>query len=73
MGEPCQYCGCHANGLKRYLIGVAIAVTTAILIQSASLIWWAGVVNTRLQYCEKHLDVLTLQVREVETKHASRL
>lgn len=62
--QPC--CGCHANGLKRYLTGVAIAVTTAILIQSASLIWWAATINTRIQYVEKNVDGLSARVHTIE-------
>jgi hypothetical protein len=61
----------HLNGLKKYLVGVAISLTTTLLIQSASLIWWAGTVETRLQYYDKHLDSLTVRVHDIETEHTS--
>jgi hypothetical protein len=61
----------HLNGLKKYLIGVAISLTTALICQSTALVWWAGKVDTRLQYCEKHLDVLTISVHEMETRPVS--
>jgi hypothetical protein len=42
------------------------------LIQSASLVWWAGTVETRLQYYDKHLDSLNVRVHEIETTHVLR-
>jgi hypothetical protein len=62
----------HLNGLKKYLVGVAISLTTTLLIQSASLVWWAGTVETRLQYYDKHLDSLNVRVHDIETTHVVR-
>jgi hypothetical protein len=66
-----ESCGCEANGLKRYLTGVAIAVTTAILVQSASLIWWAATLTTRVDYLEKHVDAITAHLHQLETARDS--
>ena len=60
------------NGLKKYLVGVAVAVTTAILGQSMALIWWAGAITTRVEHVEKDLDQLTGRVHTIETARASR-
>jgi hypothetical protein len=72
MDEPRQCCGCHANGLRRYLTGVAIAVTTALLIQSGSLVWWAATLTTRVQYVEKAVDGLNGRVHTIETSRSLR-
>jgi hypothetical protein len=64
-------CGCEANGLKRYLTGVAIAVTTAILVQSASLIWWAATLTTRVDYLEKHVDAMSAHLQRLDSGHDS--
>lgn len=69
--QCCDY-ACHANGLKRYLTGVAIAVTTTLLIQSASLIWWAATINTRVEYLEKNVDALSVQVRRIDAPEGHR-
>jgi len=60
------------NGLKKYLVGVAIAVTTAILGQSMALIWWAATITTRVDHVEKDLDQLTGRVHTIETARSSR-
>ena len=57
----------HLNGIKRYLVGVAVAVTTAILCQSMALIWWAGTITTRVEYMEKHVAELNVRVHGLET------
>ncbi len=59
------------NGLKKYLVSVAATLTVAILCQTVTLAWWAATVNTRLGYCEKHLDQLSAQVHEMESTHGS--
>ena len=71
MTEPRACCEHRVNGLKKYLVGVAVAVTTALLGQSMALVWWAAKVDMRLQYCEKHLDVLAVRVHEMETRPAT--
>jgi hypothetical protein len=63
----------HLNGLRKYLLGVAVSLTTALVGQSTALIWWAAKIDARMEYCEKHLDVLTVQVHDMETKSPPRL
>ena len=54
------------NGLKRYLIGVAISLTTAILVQSMVLVWWAATITTRVDHMEKTMDGLSVRVHAME-------
>ena len=54
--------GPERNGLKRYLVGVAIAVTSAMLIQSGTLIWWCGGMNTRVTYIERDVAANTAAI-----------
>jgi hypothetical protein len=57
------------NGLKKYLVGVAVAVTVAILIQSASLLWWASAITVRVEFLEKGMDAVSARVERIETGH----
>jgi hypothetical protein len=66
---PRQCCEHRLNGMKKYLIGVAVAVTTALVVQSASLLWWASAINVRVGFLEKGVESLSLQVRQIETVH----
>jgi len=61
-----QCCEFHPNGIKRYLVGVAVALTTAILGQSLVLVWWAATITTRVEHMEKHLDGLAVRVHTIE-------
>ena len=63
---------CHLNGLKKYLIGVAISLTTALACQSTALVWWAASVTTRVDRVEKDVDGLTGRVHVIETTRAMR-
>jgi hypothetical protein len=63
---------CHVNGLKRYLIGVAISLTTALVFQSMALVWWAGTITTRVDYVEKAVGGLTDRVHTIETARPVR-
>lgn len=63
--ERCEH---HFNGLKRYLVGVAVALTTAILCQSMVLVWWAATITTRVEHMEKDVDRLTVRVHAIETQ-----
>jgi hypothetical protein len=67
MSPPRQCCEHRLNGLKKYLVGVAVAVTTAIVVQSASLLWWASAINVRVEYLEKDMDSLSVRVNRIET------
>ncbi len=69
MNACCEY---RLNGLKKYLVGVAVAVTTALLGQSMALVWWAATISTRVEHVEKDLDGLTVRVHAMETSRASR-
>ena len=72
MSEPRASCEHHVNGLKKYLVGVAVAVTTALLGQSMALVWWAATITTRVDYVEKDVDNLTARVHVIETTRSSR-
>jgi len=72
MSEPRACCEHRVNGLKKYLVGVAVAVTTALLGQSMALVWWAATITTRVEYVEKSVDGLTGRVHEIETARSSR-
>lgn len=54
------------DGLKRYLVGLAISLTTAILAQSVILVWWAATISTRLDHVEKDLDGVNARVHAIE-------
>ena len=73
MSSSSQHCDCQANGLRRFLLRVAASLTTALLIQSASLIWWASAINERVKFLEKGYDGLSSQVYRLETSHGPRL
>ena len=68
--RPC--CKHQVNGLKKYLVGVAVAVTTALLGQSVALVWWAATISTRVEHVEKNVDGLTYRVHAIETGRTSR-
>jgi len=57
-----------ADGLKKYLLGTAIALTTALIFQSGSLLWWAGCLTTRVGHTEKGLERCEQRVHSLETK-----
>jgi hypothetical protein len=61
--ECCEF---HFNGLRRYLIGMAVALTTAILGQSMALVWWAATITTRMEHLEKGVDQLNVRVHAIE-------
>jgi len=61
-------CAYHSNGLKRYLVGVAITLTTAILGQSMVLVWWAATITTRVDRTERDVSQLTVRVHTLETE-----
>ena len=54
------------NGLKRYLVGTAIAVTTALLMQTGALIWWTSAINTRVNYIERDVTRVSDRVYALE-------
>ena len=60
-------CEFRVDGLKRYLVGVAVALTTSILVQSMVLVWWAATITTRVNHVEKDVDQLTVRVHTIET------
>jgi hypothetical protein len=62
----------HLNGLKRYLIGVAISLTTALVCQSTALVWWAATISTRVERVEKDVDGLTHRVHSIELSQPMR-
>ena len=72
MSGPRACCEHRVNGLKKYLVGVAVAVTTALLGQSMALVWWAATITTRVEYAEKDIDRLTSRVHVIETARSSR-
>jgi hypothetical protein len=62
----------HLNGLKKYLVGVAIALTTALACQSAALLWWAGAISTKVERVEKDVDGLNVRMHSIETSRTLR-
>ena len=62
----------HLNGLRKYLIGVAVSLTTALVGQSAALIWWAATIDTRVTRVEKDVDGLTSRIHTIETSRPVR-
>ena len=66
MAAEHEHCQFHWNGLKRYLVGVAVALTTSILVQSMVLVWWAATITTRVEHVEKDVDRLTVRVHAIE-------
>jgi hypothetical protein len=71
MGGPRPCCEHRVNGLKKYLIGVGISLTTALACQSMALLWWAGAISTRVERVEKDVDGLTTRVHTIETSRAA--
>lgn len=63
---------CHLNGLKRYLIGVAVSLTTALVCQSTALVWWAATISTRVERVEKDVDGLSGRVHTIELSRPTR-
>jgi len=47
-----------SNGLKKYLIGVAVTVTTGLLLQTCAFIWWASSITTRVDRNERDIRSL---------------
>jgi hypothetical protein len=62
----------HLNGLRRYLIGVAVSLTTALVCQSMALVWWAGAITARVEIMEKSVGKLTDRLHTIETWRPSR-
>ncbi len=62
----------HLNGLKKYLIGVAISLTTALMCQSTALAWWAATISTRMDRVERDVDGLTTRVHSIELSRPAR-
>jgi hypothetical protein len=74
--------GVFQNGLKRFLLSVASAITVSMILQSGALIWWASSLNTRVlelehavqrnyERVEKYIDAI--QKRDSRTtNHDSR-
>jgi len=72
MSEPRQCFEHGVNGLKKYLVGVAVTVTAALLGQSMALVWWAATITTRVEYVEKAVDGLDDRVHTIETARSPR-
>jgi hypothetical protein len=62
----------HLNGLKKYLIGVAVALTAALAFQSTALVWWAATITTRMDRVERDVDGLNSRVRTIELARPAR-
>ena len=63
--------GC-LNGLRRYLVGVGVSVTVAILLQTMALVWWTAAITERVKFLKKGYDGLSTQVHRLETSHGPR-
>ena len=53
-----------SNGLKAYLVGVAVVITAVLLTQTCALIWWASSITTRVDYLERGLDRVERRIYE---------
>jgi hypothetical protein len=62
----------HLNGLRKYLLGVAVSLTTALVGQSTALIWWAAKIDTRVTRVEKDVDGLNGRIHTIETSRPLR-
>ena len=62
----------HLNGLKRYLLGVAVSLTTALVCQSMALVWWAATITTKVERVEKDVDALSGRIHTIETTRSLR-
>jgi len=67
MATEHESCRFHWNGLKRYLVGVAVALTTSILVQSMVLVWWAATITTRVDHVERDVQQIDVRVHTLET------
>jgi len=56
----------EADIIRRVLVRAAGAIIAGLVIQSLSIIWWAGGIEARMCHAEKDLDVLTTRVHAVE-------
>lgn len=54
------------NGLKRYLVGLGISLTMALLLQTGTLIWWASNLSTRMQFAERDIQRIDVRVGVLE-------
>jgi len=53
------------NGLKKWVLGSAVTLTVALVMQCGVLIWWASSLTTRVHYIERDVAKLGQRVDEV--------
>ena len=51
----------EARSVKRYLVGVAVCVTTSVVIQTGSLLYWAGVVDATLESHGRRISAMEVE------------
>lgn len=52
----------ESNGLKKYLVGVAVTLTIGFLIQAGTLIWWCSEMDTSMEYIKRDVSALAAAV-----------
>ena len=57
-----------SNGLKKYLVTVGTALTTAIIIQSSVLFYWGGEMSARMNGAERNIDHVQTRLRHLEQR-----
>ncbi len=58
----------ESNGLKKYLVTIATAITTAIIVQSSTLLYWGGTMSARMDGAEKDIEHVQVRVTYLEQK-----
>jgi len=56
----------ETNGLKRYLVATATAITTALVLQSGVLAWWGGTISARMDNVERTINKIDTRVMHLE-------
>ncbi len=58
----------QGNGTKRYLVGVGVALTMTLMIQTGALLWWAASIITQVQYIERDVERIDTRVYALEDR-----
>ena len=58
----------ESNGLKKYIIGVGVAITVAIVSQSGVLLHWTGAMSARMDSAEREIQRSDGRITHLEHK-----
>jgi len=56
------------DGLKKYLIGVAVSLTIVLATQTGVLVWWCGEINTRVEYLDRDVAKNDKRLARLESR-----